>query len=187
MVVPLVGRGRHLGNFVLGRREVRPFTSAQATILQAFADQAVIAVTNAGLFNDLAESVVARGPITAGKWNAIYAWRDSRQVTMTCTHPRFRGCHHSPIAATLPWHTEGRSTLRTRRLPSRGNREAGLSDEARRGHRGDEHRCRDAHAIPPHCRRRGSPRGRHHRLVAGCVRVALRNAKGAAARRHPPA
>ena len=49
MIVPLVGRGRHLGNFILGRREVRPFTSAQATILQAFADQAVIAVTNAGL------------------------------------------------------------------------------------------------------------------------------------------
>ncbi len=54
-IVPLVRQGRHLGNFHLARREVRPFTSAQATILQAFADQAVIAVTNAGLFNDLAE------------------------------------------------------------------------------------------------------------------------------------
>ena len=64
MIVPLVGRGRHLGNFHLGRREVRPFTSAQATILQAFADQAVIAVTNAGLFNDLAESLARQEAMT---------------------------------------------------------------------------------------------------------------------------
>jgi GAF domain-containing protein len=64
MIVPLVGRGRHLGNFLLGRREVRPFTSAQATILQAFADQAVIAVTNAGLFNDLAESLARQEAMT---------------------------------------------------------------------------------------------------------------------------
>jgi GAF domain-containing protein/DNA-binding response OmpR family regulator len=64
MIVPLVGRGRHLGNFILGRREVRPFTSAQAAILQAFADQAVIAVTNAGLFNDLAESLARQEAMT---------------------------------------------------------------------------------------------------------------------------
>ncbi len=64
VIVPLVGRGRHLGNFHLGRREVRPFTSAHATILQAFADQAVIAVTNAGLFNDLAESLARQEAMT---------------------------------------------------------------------------------------------------------------------------
>ncbi|MBI1847576.1 MAG: GAF domain-containing protein, partial [Candidatus Rokubacteria bacterium] len=64
MIVPLVGRGRHLGNVILGRREVRPFTSAQAAILQAFADQAVIAVTNAGLFNDLAESLARQEAMT---------------------------------------------------------------------------------------------------------------------------
>jgi GAF domain-containing protein/DNA-binding response OmpR family regulator len=64
VVVPLVRQGRHLGNFHLGRREVRPFTSAQATILQAFADQAVIAITNAGLFNDLAESLARQEAMT---------------------------------------------------------------------------------------------------------------------------
>ena len=64
MVVPLVRQGRHIGNFHLARREVRPFTSAQATILQAFADQAVIAVTNAGLFNDLAESLARQEAMT---------------------------------------------------------------------------------------------------------------------------
>jgi len=63
-IVPLVRQGRHLGNFHLARREVRPFTSAQATILQAFADQAVIALTNAGLFNDLAEALARQEAMT---------------------------------------------------------------------------------------------------------------------------
>ena len=64
MVVPLVRQGKHIGNFHLARREVRPFTPAQAPILQAFADQAVIAVTNAGLFNDLAESLARQEAMT---------------------------------------------------------------------------------------------------------------------------
>jgi len=64
MVVPLLRQGKHLGNVHLARGEVRPFTAAQATILQAFADQAVIAVTNAGLFNDLAESLARQEAMT---------------------------------------------------------------------------------------------------------------------------
>ena len=64
MVVPLVRQGKHIGNIHLARREVRPFTPAQAPILQAFADQAVIAVTNAGLFNDLAESLARQEAMT---------------------------------------------------------------------------------------------------------------------------
>jgi GAF domain-containing protein/DNA-binding response OmpR family regulator len=64
MIVPLVGRGGHLGNFLLGRREVRSFSAAHATILQSFADQAAIAVTNAGLFNDLAESLARQEAMT---------------------------------------------------------------------------------------------------------------------------
>ena len=64
MVVPLMRQGKHLGNFHLARREVRPFTPAQAPILQAFADQAVIAVANAGLFNDLAESLARQEAMT---------------------------------------------------------------------------------------------------------------------------
>ena len=42
-----------IGSIDLGRREVRPFDASDATILQAFADQAAIAVANARLFNDL--------------------------------------------------------------------------------------------------------------------------------------
>ncbi len=45
--------GEWIGNINLGRFEVRPFDEKQAAILQAFADQAAIAVANAKLFNDL--------------------------------------------------------------------------------------------------------------------------------------
>jgi signal transduction histidine kinase/CheY-like chemotaxis protein/putative methionine-R-sulfoxide reductase with GAF domain len=64
IVVPLLRQGKHIGNVHLARGEVRPFTPAQASILQAFADQAVIAVTNAGLFNDLAESLARQEAMT---------------------------------------------------------------------------------------------------------------------------
>ena len=42
-----------IGNLSLGRQDVRPFDRSTGTILQAFADQAAIAVANAKLFNDL--------------------------------------------------------------------------------------------------------------------------------------
>ncbi len=42
-----------IGNINLGRRTIQPFDQKQANILQAFADQAAIAVANAQLFNDL--------------------------------------------------------------------------------------------------------------------------------------
>jgi GAF domain-containing protein/ActR/RegA family two-component response regulator len=51
--IPLIHDGEWIGSIDLGRREVRPFDGGDATILQAFADQAAIAVANAKLFNDL--------------------------------------------------------------------------------------------------------------------------------------
>jgi GAF domain-containing protein/DNA-binding response OmpR family regulator len=51
--IPLLRDGEWIGNINVGRFEVRPFDKKQAAILQAFADQAAIAVENARLFNDL--------------------------------------------------------------------------------------------------------------------------------------
>jgi GAF domain-containing protein len=52
---------RHQGDFIglLGARriEVRPFTAAQIKLLETFADQAVIAIENVRLFNELKESL----------------------------------------------------------------------------------------------------------------------------------
>ena len=53
--VALVVDDEYWGQLSLSRREVRPFDAKQAPILQAFADQAAIAVANARLFQQLEE------------------------------------------------------------------------------------------------------------------------------------
>ena len=55
--VPLRQRGEFIGTLGARRIEVRPFTSAQMKLLETFADQAVIALENVRLFNELKESL----------------------------------------------------------------------------------------------------------------------------------
>ena len=57
MVVPLRQQGELIGLLNARRIEVRPFTPAQIKLLETFADQAVIAIENVRLFQELTEAL----------------------------------------------------------------------------------------------------------------------------------
>ena len=57
LAVPLRQHRELIGTLIARRTEVHPFTPAQIKLLETFADQAVIAIENVRLFQELTESL----------------------------------------------------------------------------------------------------------------------------------
>ena len=97
LAVPLRQQGEFIGILGARRTEVRPFTPAQIKLLETFADQAVIAIENVRLFQELKEVAWSSRRRRVKSWASSPARRriSSRCWTRSLRTPR--GCVRQPM------------------------------------------------------------------------------------------